>query len=221
MFVGHYAAAIAARAAEPRAPFWTLVASCQLVDIGWGVLVMAGAEHGRVDPTLPGSALVLDYMPFTHSLPGAIGWSLGAVLLARFLLRLGWTPALVIGATVFSHWLLDLIVHRPDLELFPNGPKSGLGLWDWPVIEQAVEIGLVAIAGVAWAAQRVRAGDRAWPAAAFIGVLVAAQIIALLIPAAPSDTLSAFGAQALGVYLALTLAAALVDRRANSPQPRP
>ena len=30
-----------------------------------------------------------------------------------------------------SHWLCDLIVHRPDLPLYPGGgPKFGLGLWN-------------------------------------------------------------------------------------------
>jgi membrane-bound metal-dependent hydrolase YbcI (DUF457 family) len=221
MFTGHYAAAIAAKAAEPRAPMWTLVAGCQLIDIGWSVAVMTGVEHGRVDPTLPGSAFVLEYMPFTHSLPGVIGWSLGAALLARYLLRLDWTPAIMIGAVVFSHWLLDLLVHRPDLELFPQGPKAGFALWDSPVIEQAVEIGLIAVAGVFWSAQRIRAGLKAWPAAGFIGLLVAMQIIAMLIPAEASDSLVGSGAMALGVYLLLAIIAVFLDGRANSPQPRP
>lgn len=221
MFAGHYAAAIAAKAVEPRAPTWTLVAGCQLIDIGWGALVMAGVERGHTEPALPGSPLVLEHMPFTHSLPGVIVWSLGAALLARYALRLNWRPAIVIAAVVFSHWLLDLLVHRPDLELFPNGPKAGFALWDQAVLEQAVEIGLIAIAGVFWAAQRAQAGYRAWPSAAFITLLIAVQIIAMLIPAAPSDTLAAFGAQALAVYVVITLAAAFLDRRANSPQPRP
>jgi hypothetical protein len=213
MFAGHYAAAIAAKATEPRAPTWTLVAGCQLIDIGWSVLVMTGIERGHVDPALPGSALVLEYMPFTHSLPGVVAWSLGAALLARYLLRLSWQPAMIIGAVVFSHWLLDLLVHRPDLELFPNGPRAGFALWDAPVIEQAVEIGLIAIAGMFWAAQRTRTGFHAWPAAAFILLLVAVQIVAMLIPAEASDNVVSTGAMALAVYLLITLAAAFLDRR--------
>lgn len=217
MFAGHYAAAIAAKAAEPRAPTWTLVAGCQLIDIGWGVLVMTGIERGHVDPSLPGSALVLEYMPFTHSLPGVIAWSLSAILLARYLLRLTWRPAMIIGAVVFSHWLLDLLVHRPDLELFPAGPKAGFALWDKPVMEEAIEIGLIAIAGIFWAAQRTAAGFRAGPAAAFILLLVAVQIIAMLIPAEASDNVISTGAMALAVYLLITLAAVFLDRRPGRP----
>jgi membrane-bound metal-dependent hydrolase YbcI (DUF457 family) len=221
MFAGHYAASLVARAVEPRAPLWTYVAAAQLVDIGWSVLITAGIETGRVDPALPGSTLVLDNMPFTHSLPAAIAWSLAAALLARYALRLKWTPALMIGAVVFSHWLLDLLVHRPDLELIPGGQKVGLGLWNFPVIEEALEIGLIAIVGVFWTAQRTRMGFRAWPAAAFIGLLVLVQISALLIPAEASNTLTDKGPMALAVYLVITLAAAFLDRRANSPQPTP
>jgi len=223
MFAGHYAAAIAAKAVEPRAPMWTLIAGAQLVDIGWGALVMTGIEHGRIDPTLPGSALVLEHMPFTHSLPAAIAWSLAAALLSRYALRLVWPAAIAIAAVVFSHWLLDLIVHRPDLELYPQGPKLGFALWDLEVVEQAVEIGLIAITGIFWSAQRTRAGQPAWPAAAFITLLVAVQIIAMLMPAEAADSVAASGAMALPTYLVLAVVAAFLDGRkapkpANSPQ---
>ncbi|MBI1360807.1 MAG: hypothetical protein GC155_11070 [Alphaproteobacteria bacterium] len=214
MFVGHYSAALAAKAAEPKAPLWTLVAGCQLIDIGWSVLIMTGVEHGRVDPDLPGSPLVLDYMPWTHSLPAAIVWSAAAMLAAKYLLRLGWPAAMAVAFAVASHWLLDLLVHRPDLELFPGGPKAGFALWNHPVIEEATEIGLVAIAGVAWTGSRVRRGLQVWPAAAFVTFLVVLQIVALLLPSEPAATLAGSGPSALAVYLVAAALAALIDRGA-------
>jgi hypothetical protein len=63
MFVGHYAAAFATKAIEPKTPLWTLAAGSQLIDIGWSSLVMAGVEHASADPSLPGSTLVLYDMP--------------------------------------------------------------------------------------------------------------------------------------------------------------
>jgi hypothetical protein len=222
MFAGHYAAALAAKAAEPRAPMWTLVAGAQLVDIGWGALVIAGIERGRIDPTLPGSALVLEHMPWTHSLPAAVAWSVAAALLARLLLRIPARAATVIGAVVFSHWLLDLMVHRPDLELYPDGPKLGFALWNSPVIEQAVEIGLIAVAGMYWAAQRARAGLSTWPAAAFVALLAAVQIIALLMPQEAADSIAGVGPTALAVYITLALVAIFLDGRRpthSSPDP--
>jgi membrane-bound metal-dependent hydrolase YbcI (DUF457 family) len=221
MFAGHYAAALAAKAVEPKAPLWTLVAAAQLVDIGWSVLIIAGVEYGSIDPTLPGSHLVLEHMPWTHSLPAALAWSALALIAARYLLRLPLRAAIVIAAVVFSHWLTDLLVHRPDLELYPSGPKLGFALWDFPVIEQAVEIGLIALAGVFWSAQRVRAGQSAWPAAAFIALLVAVQIIALLMPATAADSIAATGPTALAVFLILTVVAIFLDGRRVSATTAP
>ena len=55
----------------------------------------------------------------------------------------------MIGAVAFSHWLLDLLVHRPDLPLLPdnwgNLPLLGLGLWAYPVVSMAIEFGFVLI----------------------------------------------------------------------------
>ena len=133
MFVGHYAAAFAAKAIEPKTPLWTLAAGCQLIDVGWSSLIMAGVEHASADPALPGSTLVLYDMPWTHSLPGAAVWSVGAALACLVLLRLTVWPSVLVGLSVFSHWLLDLLVHRPDLQLYPNGPKVGFALWNYPV----------------------------------------------------------------------------------------
>ena len=218
MFVGHYAAALAAKAAEPRAPLWTYVAAAQLVDIGWSGLIMTGAERVSFDSSLPGSVLVLEHMPWTHSLPGALAWAVAAALLAGWALRLPRRAAVFVGLTVFSHWLLDLLVHRPDLALWFDGPKVGFGLWNAPVVEQAVEMGLLALAGAAWAAQRASSGLAAWPAVAFLGFLVTLQIVAMILPAATSAT--AMGANALAAYMVTTAVAALVDWRGRSPAAR-
>ncbi len=210
MFAGHYAAAIAAKAAEPRAPFWALAGACQLVDIAWAGFIMAGVEDAAIDHSLPGSPLVLGHMPWTHSLPAAALWSLAAFAAARWLLRLPSSPAVMIGAVVFSHWLLDLVVHRPDLLLWPGGPLAGFGLWNLDVAEQAVEIGLIAMASLFWGASRQAAGLSAWPAAAFVLLLLAVQITALFTPL--EDIPLQMGGMALATYLVIVAAAYFADR---------
>lgn len=211
MFVGHYAAAIAAKAMEPRAPLWTYVLGAQLVDVAWGALIITGAERFSVDPALPGSALVLEHMPYTHSLPAAVLWALAAGLLCRLVLRLPVAAAMAVGAVVFSHWLLDLLVHRPDLALWLGGPKVGLGLWNYPLPEQAVEIGLIAMAAAAWGWRRGLSGQGWQAPVAFVGFLVALQITAMLLPADPSAL--GTGLSAIAAYLVATLVAAFADRR--------
>ena len=216
MFVGHYAAAFAAKAIEPKAPLWTLAAAAQLVDIGWSAFIIAGIERASVDPSLPGSTLVLEHMPWTHSLPMAIAWGVGAALLVKLLLRLPIWASVVVGLTVFSHWLLDFLVHRPDLELWIGGEKVGLGLWNHPVPEQAVEIGLIAICGAAWVASRKTLGRLAWPAIVFIGFLVTLQIVAMLSPQPAGPLMPQSGVMILAIYLVVAALAALTDLRGKN-----
>jgi len=211
MLVGHYAAALAAKAVEPRAPFWVLVAGAQLVDIGWAGLVMAGIEKIRIDPTLPGSALDLYHMPFTHSLPAALIWAMAATLLCRLLISNVWRVCIVVGAVVFSHWILDLLVHRPDLELWFGGAKVGLGAWNFPVQEAMLEMGLIALTGAAWLWQRGRAQESAWPALLFLLFLAVLQIVASLTE--PAGSTFALGRTALVLYVVVSAVAALLDRK--------
>lgn len=211
MFVGHYAAALAARSAEPRAPLWSYVAACQLMDIGWAGLIMTGAETFSVNPALPGSPLELYHMPFTHSLPGALAWSVGGALLARWLLKTPWRASVFVGLAVFSHWLLDFLVHRPDLEIWFGGDKVGLGWWNYPVPEATLEMGLVAAAGAVWAWRRAKSGLSVWPAAIFLLVLTGVQIVSEVMPMDPDPVRT--GAMTLAVYLLVTAIAWLVERR--------
>ena len=209
MFVGHYAAALAAKAYEPKAPLWTYVGACQLLDIGWASLVALGVEKVRIDPSLPGSDLDLYSMPYTHSLPAALVWSAGALIVARAF-RLPWRAAVVLALTVFSHWILDLIVHRPDLLVWPGGAKIGLAFWNFPLPELALEMGLVAVTGAAWVAQRKTEGRQAWPAVIFLALLTVIQIVSGLGGGMKNPT--ALGVQALVIYLAFTAIAWVIDR---------
>lgn len=215
MFVGHYAVALAAKAAQPRAPLWTYVAGCQLLDIGWSGLVMAGVEKVRFDAQLPGSNLDLWFMPYTHSLPAALAWSVAAALLVRLLVVRAWAPAVTVGLVVFSHWVLDLLVHRPDLALWFGGPKVGLGFWNLPVPEATTEMLLLALAGGAWIAAIKTAGAKAWPALVFIALLGALQLVAEL-PMPGTPTAFDFGRTALIAYLVATLLSLAFDR----PKPK-
>jgi membrane-bound metal-dependent hydrolase YbcI (DUF457 family) len=211
MFVGHYAAALAARTAEPRAPLWAYVLGCQALDIAWGGLVTAGVEKISVDPALPGSALVLSHMPFSHGLPAAIGWSVvvGAGLMT--LLRLPRRAGLFLGLAVFSHWILDFLVHRPDLPLLWSGPKVGLGLWNHPVLEEAVEMGLLAMAGAPHQPRPSWPRRQAQAAPAFLGFLLLLQIVPLLSPLGGAPL--SIGESALGAYLVTGLIAWMVEPR--------
>jgi len=148
MFVGHYGVALAAKTERNRIPLWVLFVAVQLLDFIWAPLVLLGIEKVRIVPGITAtSPLDLYYMPYTHSLIGALAWSGLAYLVYKLLAgqRASNSAAFLVGFAVFSHWLLDLIVHRPDLALYDDTLKVGFGLWNYRGIEFAVEIGVLVI----------------------------------------------------------------------------
>ncbi len=145
MFVGHYGVSFAAKKAEPSIPLWVLFIAVQLLDVLWAPFVLLGIEKVRIVPGITASnPLDLYYMPYTHSLVGAIGWSVVAFLAYRLAVRPTATrAAAIVGVAVFSHWVLDFLVHRPDLPLYDNSAKVGLGLWNLPAVALGLEVVLL------------------------------------------------------------------------------
>jgi hypothetical protein len=147
LFVGHYGVSFAAKRGAPSVPLWVLFVAVQLLDVIWAPLVLLGVEKLSIVPGITASnPMFLYYMPYTHSLVAAVLWSAGAFVVYRFLAgRERDREALVVAAAVFSHWILDFIVHRPDLPLYDNTAKVGLGLWNYPApafcLEAAVLFG--------------------------------------------------------------------------------
>lgn len=172
MFVGHYSAAFVA-AAHPKAPrLGTLFVAAQLIDFGFFGLLLTGAEKMRLTPGITTmNNMDLYDMPWTHSLLGATGWALGFGVIVWLWLR-SRTAGFIAGLVVLSHWLLDLFVHRPDLTLAGGAPKFGFGLWNYPVIEMPLEIGLLFAS--AWLFARATKG-KAWALGVLLAVLLGLQ----------------------------------------------
>src|SRR6266487_4669534 len=75
MFIGHYALALAAKRAAPRASLGTLFAATSLADLLWPVFLLLGWERAHVvQGPNPFLALWLDSIPISHSLVTLIGW---------------------------------------------------------------------------------------------------------------------------------------------------
>jgi hypothetical protein len=141
VFVGHYGPALAAKAASKPVPLWVLFLAVQLLDVFWSIFVLLGIEKVRIVPGITvTNPLDLYYMPYTHNLVAAMLWSFGAGVVYRSVRSSdGWLGAGLVGGAVFSHWVLDLLVHRPDLALYDDTLKMGLGLWNYPVIASVLE----------------------------------------------------------------------------------
>jgi len=145
MFVGHYGVSFVAKKSVASIPLWVLFIAVQVLDIAWAPLVLLGIEKVRIVPGITASnPLDLYYMPYTHSLVAALLWSAGAFVIFRLARRRDdMAAALVVAAAVFSHWVLDFVVHRPDLPFYDDAIKVGLGLWNQPVIAFGLEATLL------------------------------------------------------------------------------
>lgn len=214
MFVGHYAPAAALKAGAARAPLWHFFVAVQLLDLLWAAFILTGVEHARVAPGfLAASHLDLYDMPWTHSLAGAAAWSvLAALAYGAFINRkAGAGAAVLIGAAVFSHWLTDLIVHAPDLALFPGSDeKLGFGLWNSLWASQGLELALLAFGMFIYAAATQPRGwlGRATPALVFF--LLAAVQVYSLVGETPAD-IRTFAVMALASYTVIAALGALLD----------
>ena len=146
MFVGHYGVSFAAKRVAPTIPLWALFIAVQLLDVLWAPCILLGIEKVRIVPGITASnPLDLYYMPYTHSLLAALLWSAGAFFVYRLFAPRGLVEraAFVVALAVLSHWILDFLVHRPDLPLYDNAAKVGLGLWNVPAIAFALVAALL------------------------------------------------------------------------------
>ena len=212
MFTGHYSFSFAGKSvagsSEKRIPLWLLFLAVQWIDVMWSIFVLLGIEKVRIVSGFTASnALDLYYMPYTHSLAGVLCWSALAYVACQLFPQLrGPRTGLIIAGAVFSHWILDLIVHIPDLALYDSVGKMGFGLWNHRAgaftLEMAVLFGGAALF-YRTAAHKARL-------ASFVVFLAALQIFGMFFfPLPKSDHAAAM--TALGSYIVLALMAWWVD----------
>lgn len=139
MFIGHYALGLAAKRLAPRTSLGTLIAAPSFADLVWPVFLLTGWERiTRVGGTNPFLTLSFDSFPISHSLVTLIGWGVLFGALYQMKTHYG-RGAVIVALLVVSHWVLDYVVHIPDLPVYPGSGKVGLGLWNFPSVTVIVE----------------------------------------------------------------------------------
>lgn len=204
MFLGHFAVAMAAKRAEPRVSLGTWFIAAQLADLLWPILVLLGVERVEV---VPGITVVtpLDFVsyPWSHSLLMLATWGvlLGLIYAGRGERGLAGS---LLAVLVLSHWILDVVSHRPDMPLAPGGgPKVGFGLWNSRPATLAVELGLMAL-GVAIYARTTAPRDRTgtWALWSLVGFLLAIYLGSVFGPPPPSSKAVAWTGVAMWLLIA-------------------
>lgn len=203
MFIGHFGIALAAKRVAPRTSLGALVLATAFLDLLWPMFLLLGVEHVRIAPGIT-TASPFDFYdyPISHSLLTVAGWAAVVALLYYVGTRYS-RGAWAMGLGVLSHWVLDAIVHRPDLPFWPGGRlRFGLGLWNswgWSIAaELAVFLG-----GLFFYLRATRARDRIgrygfWSLLVF---LMVAWISSMLAGAPPSVAAVAWGGLSLWLLL--------------------
>jgi len=202
MFIGHFALALGSKRLAPEVSLGALFLACQWADLLWPTLVMAGVESFRIRPGITAvTPLDFVYYPYSHSLLALLVWGGLVGLIYGALSSSATRGAMVLAALVASHWVLDVIVHRPDLPLAPGSRlRFGLGLWNSIPATLAVEFGLFAV-GV-WlyctaTVPRDRAGSLGfWALIVFLALVEVANVLG-----PPPSSVGAVTASAQAMWL--------------------
>jgi membrane-bound metal-dependent hydrolase YbcI (DUF457 family) len=217
MFIGHFAVSFAAKRAAPTVSLGTLFLSCQLADLLWPNFVLLGLEWFEIRP---GATVVtpLEFVhyPYSHSLLALTVWAALVALLYRgFNKRTA--AAVTVAAVVLSHWVLDVVSHKPDVPIAFGETRVGLGLWNSLPATLLVEGSLFA-AGIGIYLRATRARNRIGTLAlwALVVTLVVIYLVNFFGPPPPSVPAVAWSAQAMWL---LVLWAYWVDRQ-HEPRER-
>ena len=200
MFIGHFGLAFGAKKAAPAVSLGSLFLAGQFADLLWPTLLLLGIERVEVEPGVTAmTPLNFVSYPYSHSLLALCVWGLTAGIVYALVRRARGLAALTLVALVVSHWVLDVVTHRPDMPLTLNGPaRLGLGLWFSIPATLAVEFVLFG-AGLAVYVRATSARDRIgsiglWTLVAFLLIIYLAAAFG---PPPPSATAVAWSAQAL------------------------
>ena len=221
MFAGHVAAGLAVARFEPRVNVGAFIAAALLLDLVLWVLILAGLESVAIPADFARTHQPEFGFPYSHGLVAGVAWSILAAVAAFAWLRgrhRALRAAALVAAAVFSHWLLDALVHRPELPLIgPASPKVGLGLWqDMPVallVEAAlVVVGLRLFLPVSGLPRR-----RARALVALALVVLAFTVVGMTVAPAPPSA-AAMAASSLIVLLVVCGLAFWCGRRPHAAQ---
>ena len=205
MFVGHFALAFGAKKYTPQVSLGVLFFACQLADLLWPNLVLLGLESFEIDPgNTAMTPLSFVHYPYSHSLIALLVWGALFGALYSVLNRAGIKTAVIIAGLVLSHWVLDVVTHRPDMPIaLGDSMRIGFGLWNYPVLAVITEMFIFA-AGIWLYATHTEARDRVgsialWALVVFLLIVYSANFFS---PPPPSVDAVAWSAQAMWLVVA-------------------
>ena len=205
MFIGHLAMGFGAKRFAPKISLGLLFIACQLADLIWPTLVQLGIETMSIQP---GATVMtpLDFSsyPYSHSLVALLFWSAAFALIYTALSRSGIGAVLAIAVLVVSHWVLDVITHRPDMPItLSETARVGFGLWNYPIVAIPLELLLFGV-GVWMYSRATKPLNKKGSVGlkALVIFLLVVYLANIFGPPPPSEAAVAWSAQAMWLIVA-------------------
>ncbi len=200
MFIGHFGLALGTRRFAALPSLAMLFIAVQFLDLLWPVFVLLGLENFSIDPgNTAMTPLNFSHYPYSHSLLMAVVWGM-ALALVYFVFTRNKRGAVILGALVVSHWLLDYLTHAPDLQLAPWNPaRFGLGLWNHPAAELTLEIAIYI--GGAYLYFKQAQPKRKWAFISLVAILFLIHLANIFGPPPPSVQAVAYSALLLWLFV--------------------
>jgi membrane-bound metal-dependent hydrolase YbcI (DUF457 family) len=203
MFIGHFAVGFGAKRFAPGVSLGTLFLAAQFIDLLWPTLLLLGVERVRIAPGITAfTPLDFEHYPWSHSLFMTFVWG-GLFGVVYYALRHDLRASVALTVVVLSHWLLDFFTHRPDLPLWPDATRVGMGLWNSVSGTLAIEVSLF-VCGILLYVQSTHARDATgcWTLWGLAMLLSLTYVGNLFGPPPPSATAIAWAGQAQWLLVA-------------------
>jgi membrane-bound metal-dependent hydrolase YbcI (DUF457 family) len=130
--IGHLAAGFASRPYTPKVPLLVLLAASETNEILYFLFTLTGVEQAaRISMSFSEGVRHLDATtnPWSHGLFMSVIWAALAAGIAYLVYR-DQRSAGMLGLVVFSHWVLDFLMHSNLPVFFEGSPLIGVGLED-------------------------------------------------------------------------------------------
>lgn len=206
MFIGHLGAGLAMRKFDKKTNLAWFFVSVLFLDLLLWIFVLFGIERIIVPPAFEELHYLKFFFPYSHSLVAAVAWSLLVYVVTEIITKRQ-TTAILLGAGVFSHYILDIIVHIPELTIF--GAQSavlGFGLWNHIYLALFIELAIY-LAGLFIYLRETRGigfGGK-YGMYIFSAVLIAAAFITQVLSPRPQNGIEVAGSALLSVVLVILI----------------
>lgn len=193
MGIGHLGVGLALKKVDTSINLGLLFFAALFFDFLLGLFVLIGLEQAHIPDNYEDLHYLYYTFPYSHGLAATLVWSVIIFLGVKFLWLKGKANstmvAIIFFATAFSHFVLDWLVHIPEMPIVgQNSPKVGLGLWDHLGLALVVE-GLLVMGGLVLYLQSTSGNGfvAKYGMITLLGLLLGVQVMGQLFAPAPAD----------------------------------